>query len=303
VTAAQRAVLAAAADLDRREALGRAVHTLVDNQLRPGAEASRSDAERAAARTRLIQAQQTLSVSQTILSRVLGASGLVTVSAGDLLTRLPPADLRAASNVAVHPLAQVHQAALDQAKAQEQVLAGSDFPRVYVQSSVFARGSGANANGQLDGGFSQLGLDRANWAAGVQIVFPNVFDFSSLRARKTAAAASARAETALYDEAVLTITSQRQTAAAMVEAARAVAANTPVQLLAAQQTESQARARYQAGLASITEVADAQGLLAQAEVQDELARVDVWRALLASAVAQGDLAPFLTLVGPQAGAR
>ena len=31
----------------------RAVHTLVDNQLRPGAEASRSDAERAAAQTRL----------------------------------------------------------------------------------------------------------------------------------------------------------------------------------------------------------------------------------------------------------
>ena len=58
----------------------------------------------------------------------------------------------------------------------------------------------------------------------------------------------------------------------MVQAARAVAANTPVQLAAAQQSEAQARARYQAGLASIVEVADAQSLLAQAEVQDQLAR-------------------------------
>jgi outer membrane protein TolC len=127
-------------------------------------------------------------------------------------------------------------------------------------------------------------------------VFPNVFDFTSLRARKAAAAASGRAETALYDEALLTVTSRQHATAAMVQAARAVAANTPVQLTAAQQSEAQAHARYQAGLASIVEVADAQSLLAQAEVQDQLARVDVWRALLADAVAQGDLASFLTLL-------
>ena len=129
-------------------------------------------------------------------------------------------------------------------------------------------------------------------------MFPNVFDFRSLRGRKAAAAASGRAETALYDEALLTITSQQQATAAMVQAARAVAANTPVQLMAAQQSEVQARARYQAGLASILEVADAQSLLAQAEVQDQLARVAVWQALLAEAVAQGNLASFLALLRP-----
>jgi outer membrane protein TolC len=89
----------------------------------------------------------------------------------------------------------------------------------------------------------------------------------------------------------------------MVQSARAIAANTPVQLAAAQQSESQARARYQAGLASIVEVADTQSLLAQAEVQDQLARIDVWRALLAQAVAQGSLTPFLSMVNPPPGAR
>jgi outer membrane protein len=137
----------------------------------------------------------------------------------------------------------------------------------------------------------------------MQIVFPNAFDFTSLRARKAAAAASTRSETALLDEAVLTVTSQQQTAGAMLQAARAIAANVPVQLAAARQTESQARARYQAGLASIVEVADAQSLLAQAEVQDQLARIDVWRALLAQAVAQGTLAPFLAAASPAAGVR
>jgi outer membrane protein len=198
--------------------------------------------------------------------------------------------------VAAHPLAQARQASVDQAHAEEEVLARTDLPRVYVQSSLFARGSGATANGVLDGGVDGLGLDRANWAAGVQVMFPNVFDFASLHARKAAAAATARATTALYDEALLTITSQQQIAAALVETARAVAANTPIQLAAAQQSETQARARYDAGLAAILEVADAQSLLAQAEAQDQLARVEVWRAVLAAAVAQADLEPFRSML-------
>lgn len=304
ILAAQRAVAATQADSERRDVLSRAVHALVDNQLRPGAEASRADAERAAAHIRLIQAQQTLTLAQMTISRVLGlTAGHITIDGASLLDQLPALDVNASAATTTHPLAQIHQAAVDVARAQEEVLARSDLPRLYLQSSLFARGSGANPNGQLDGSLAGLGLDRANWAAGVQILFPNVFDFSSLRARKAAAAASERAEAALYDEALLTITSQQQAAAAMVQAARAIAANTPVQLAAARQSEAQARARYQAGLTSITEVADAQSLLAQAEVQDQLARVDVWRALLAEAVAQGDLASFLTIIHSSSGVR
>ena len=89
----------------------------------------------------------------------------------------------------------------------------------------------------------------------------------------------------------------------MVQAARAVAANTPVQLASAQLSEAQATARYQAGLASIVEVADAQSLLAQAEVQDQLARIGVWRALLAQAAAHGTVIPFVSQLNPPAGAR
>jgi outer membrane protein len=297
VVAAQRAVAAAQADVDRRDVLRRTVQTLVDHQLRPGAEASRVEAERAAAQTRLIQSRQSIAMAQAVLLRVLGmTSGSIAIG-DEALLRLP-GDVPPPATTApgTHPLAQVHQATVDQSRAAEQVLARTDYPRVYLQSSVFARGSGANPNGTFAGSVDGLGLDRANWAAGVQVVFPNLFDFSSLRARKAAAAASTRAEAALYDEAILTVSSQQQTAAALLQAARAIAANTPVQLAAAQQSESQARARYDAGLASIIEVADAQSLLAQAEVQDQLARVDVWRALLATAVAQGDIGGFRMLV-------
>lgn len=89
------------------------------------------------------------------------------------------------------------------------------------------------------------------------------------------------------------MTSQQRAADARLDAARAVAQNTPIQLTAAQQTEAQARARYDAGLASVIEVAEAQNLLAGAEYQDAAARIDVWRALLAKAVAQGDLSSLI----------
>jgi len=295
VVGAQRTTASLQADVQRRNVLGRAVQTLADNQLRPGAEASRAEAERAAAQTRLIQAQQAVTIAEASLLRVLGLTDGAVAIVGDALSELPNGDLPAAAD-GVHPLTQVHRASVDQLRAAEDVLARTDDPRVYVQSSVFARGSGAHPDGTFDGGAAGLGFDRANWAAGVQVVFPNLFDFSTLRARKAVAAASTRSESALYDEAVLAVSSQQRIAAAVLQASRAIAANTPIQLAAARQSETQARARYDAGLASITEIADAQGLLAQAEAQDQLARIDVWRALLATAAARGDIAPFLMLV-------
>src|SRR5215470_479613 len=89
VVAAERAVAAAQADVDRREALARAVRVLVDNQLRPGADASRAEAERAAAQTRLIQGQQVLALAQTTLARVLGTGAAVRADGASLLTRVP----------------------------------------------------------------------------------------------------------------------------------------------------------------------------------------------------------------------
>ena len=293
VVSAQQAVAAASADVERRTVLARAARVLADNQLRPGAESSRADAELAAAQTRIVRARQALAVARTTLAQLLGiADGVVEVSAAPLVAAVAPVTAQPAP-AASHPLVQSGQAAVELARARETVLARTDWPRVYLQSSVFARGSGANPDGQFDSGADGLWPERANWAAGVQVVFPNLFDFTSLRARRTVAGAVTRAETARYDEAVLTVTAEQRTAGAMADAAREIAQTTPLQLAAARQSEAQARARYEAGLASIIEVAEAQNLLAEAEYQDAIARVDVWRALLAQAVAQGSVAPFI----------
>jgi outer membrane protein TolC len=80
---------------------------------------------------------------------------------------------------------------------------------------------------------------------------------------------------------------------AEMDGARRVAENTPVQLSAARALEQQSRARYDAGLATVVEVADAQRLLLQAEVGDAVARLGVWRARVAAAAASGDISVLL----------
>lgn len=109
-------------------------------------------------------AWQTLVLAQNALARVLGVmTGRVDVNAASLLAPIPPT--RPAADVSgAHPLAQTRQAAVDVARAQEDVLARTNRPRLYLQSALFARGTGAAFNGAFDGGAS--GLDstgRTGW--------------------------------------------------------------------------------------------------------------------------------------------
>src|SRR5947209_2281932 len=137
-----------------------------------------------------------------------------------------------------------------------------------------------------------LWLQVPNWAVGASVAFP-AFDFFAASARKRVELQNEVAETARYERTIQTLTTQEAKVRALMTAATDIARNTPIEREAATAGESQARARYQNGLASVIEVAEAQRLLAQAEVDDAVARLGVWRALLAAAQAHGDLTPFL----------
>ena len=78
--------------------------------------------------------------------------------------------------------------------------------------------------------------------------------------------------------------------------AREVANDTPIELKAAQMAFDQAKARYEVGLTPIDDLAQAQRLLVEAEVDDSIARLNVWRALLQLDIARGDLQSFLQAV-------
>ena len=292
VVATQQRVSAATANVDRRQVFANSVHVLVKNDLRPGADASRADAELARAQVLLIQAEQAQSVSRAALAEVLGIAGSnLQIDVGSLLS-VPPRSSPTAPPLSTHPFATAEQARVDQIKAQEHILDRSYYPRLDLQSTIYGRGSGANTDGTIETGANGLGLDRSNWAAGLTVTFP-LFDIFSIRAQKQIEAASERAERARYDQTLDDLTGQLQQVQATLDGARLVAEKTPVELQSAREAEMQARARYDAGLANLVEVADAQGLLVQAETDDALVRLAVWNDLASLTAAQGDLQPFL----------
>jgi outer membrane protein len=293
--AAEQTVRIAQADINRREVFAKAVQVLVNNQLRPGADASRADAELARARIALARAQQQEQVSRAILAETLGIAGTtVEIEPGPLLGP-PPQAAPPPSAVSQNPLAIAQKARVDELRSQVHILDRSYYPKFDFQSTVFGRGSGANTDGSVAGGLNGLGLERANWAAGLTVTFP-LFDIFAIHARKQIELSNERAEAARYDQSVQQLTGQLQQAEAALDGARQVALETPVELRAAGETESQATARYKAGLATIVEVTEAQSLLVQADIDNALARLNVWHSLAAVAAAQGNLEPFTRLL-------
>lgn len=293
--ASEQVVQAAQANLNRWQVFAKSVHVLVDNQLRPGADASRADAELARARTQLIQAETSERVSRATFADILGMTGInVEVDPGQLLISVPEENIPTLP-LGSHPAAAAENALVEQAKAQEQAIDRSFVPRFFTQAALSGRGSGANPDGTHATGLNGLGLERTNYAAGITVTFP-MLDFFSNRAKKKIAAANQRAEEARYDQTIEDLSAQVEQAQARLEGARQVAQNTPIELQAAGASETQARARYQAGLATIVEVSEAEGLLVEAELDDALARLGVWRGLEGVAAAQGNLQPFLELL-------
>jgi outer membrane protein len=283
---------AALANLNRWQVFDQSVRALVDNQLRPGVDASRADAQVALAKTQLYQAQQVEQSSLATLAALMGIAGTeIRLNPGPLVS-LPSSDSLPNFAPAENPIARQQMATVQQLQAQEKVLSKTDYPRLLLQGEGFARGSEVPANGSYIGNWNGLAPGTGNWVAGITILFPNVFDFRGLSAQKQIAKAHENSQRALYDKTIQDVTGQAQAALAALRGAKLVAEQTPVELTAARQSESQSRARYQASLATIVEVADAEGLLARAETDDAIARINVWRSLFGLASAQGDLQPF-----------
>jgi len=295
VLAAEESVRAARANVDRLQIFTSNVRTLVQNQLRPGADQSRAEAELAVANNQLSQAVQIAEVARASLADAIGSAGTSLELAAGALSAIPqftmePADLK------THPAARAQEAAVEVVRARQRTLDRAYYPHITLQSTFAGRGTGAEVPGLPSFG-NGLWLQVPNWAVGASVTFA-AFDLFSLNARKRVERQNELAESAHYERTVQALTTQEVKARALMKAATDIARNTPVERQAATAGESQARARYQNGLASVTEVAEAQRLLAQAEADDAVARLGVWRALLATAQSHGDLTPFLEKIRP-----
>jgi len=228
----------------------------------------------------MYQIQQRNKRRGATLAALMGTAGTeIRLDAGGLLDLLPIEslpDLATADN----PLHATKWPACGKSKPEKKTLSRTDYPRIVLQGNAFARGSELPNNGTIIGNWNGLAPARGNWIAGVTITFPNIFDFKALGAEKQVTKANELSQKALYDKTIQDLTGQFQTALAQLKSAQLVAQQTPIELAASARIgNSVARPIRCPVWQPWVEVSDAEGLLAQAEIDDAIARLNVWRGL------------------------
>jgi len=292
LVAAEQTVIAAQAAVERSRELQRITDALVRAELRPGAESSLAQAEQAAAQAQLIRARQAVAEAKVALAALLGSDPQsLSISAGRLLA--VPEQPTSTGDVRANPATREANEAVNESQARLRALDRTYFPRFTLQGTAYSRGTGAHPDGNLLGGANGLAPNVQNWAAGFTVTFP-VFDFAGIRARKSAETARLDAERGRYEQVLIDLGSRRAQELAAYDGAVQLSQTTPMATAAARAAVEQASARYQSGLGTALEVAEAQRRLAQAEIDDNLARLAIWRAGLAVFAAQGDITPWVT---------
>src|SRR5262249_49508672 len=121
VLAADEAVRATRANVDRLQVFANAVRTLTQNQLRPGADQSRAEAELAVARNQLSRAVRAAALARASLADAIGSPGSSPqLVAGPLITL--PDVTTAPTDVKAHPAARADEARVESVRAVERGL-------------------------------------------------------------------------------------------------------------------------------------------------------------------------------------
>lgn len=297
LAAAEALVAASQANLARLQAFAGSVHVLVDNKLRAGVEGEQADAAEALARVALVSAEANVATQRATLAKLVGRSAEQTEVDPRLAGLAPPQEsVAGATAPQSHPLARQEAARVEQQSALLKAIGRSFAPQFDVVGAAWTRGGGKTAAGAYRGGSSGLAPDVENWAVGVQLSLP-LGSYPALRSQEQAQRARLQSERARYDQALADVAERSAQARAGLASAQAIAGIIPTALAAAKRGEEQQRARFRSGLATTVDVAAAEAALAQAESQDAIARLNVWRALAALAAAGGDLAPFEKIAG------
>lgn len=295
--AAKQIIKSTNAALEHMEAANLRAKTLVSEGLRPGVDAADWDFEVSRTKIALIKAEKSTRLALVDLAEKMGTASTDIDIVSDPLTR-SPMYLNSISSVDLtsHPLARMKEAEIYRWKAKWDVLDKAWRPHLWLNASVWGRGSGAdksvNPIGAVAGGFLPQVF---NYMVGVSYSFP-VLEYFPLKAQKDMARSNQLAAKADFDLAMQVLERKDARARVELEMTRKVAAQTPILVESARVREIKVLKRYSAGLTNMVSLADAEKALAEAEVENALAQIEVWRSILHLGYVQGDLGPFLQLV-------
>ncbi len=293
--AAKQVIISARAALEHMQSANQRAKTLVAQGLRPGAETADWNYEVAKARIALVQAEEDTALAMIDLAEKMGvASEDVDIVSEPLIQHPAAIGNFGPIDLTSHPLALFKSAEVDRWQAKQVVLDKAYRPHLWLNSSVWGKGSGDPSNPlpRIGGGTIPQVF---NYMVGLTYSFA-FLEYFPLKAQRQMARSNELAARADFNLAMQIL--ERKDARARVRLSKSlqIAEQTPELVEAARVREIQVLKRYSTGLTNMVALAAAEKALAEAQVQDAVAQVNVWRAILALAYAQGDLRPFLQIV-------
>jgi outer membrane protein len=272
------------------------VHAQVNAFLKPGADASLADAQWANARNQLLRARLSYDLAIANLANSIGVGGQeVTVETKGIAASDQPAELQRGTPVFEDvPILKASHVVLLSAVQQRKILDKEYWPVFHFLGGANLRSSGLALNGRDSQSANVSGVIPVvpNYQVAM-IINWNFLDYFRLKAEKKVQNERIIQQKYDYDLVLQNLRAEDVRSRARVKTAISLAANMPVQVEASMQAARQAEARYQTGLGAVAQVAEANQVLAQSRMQEAVARVGVWRALLSVSAVHGDLRPFL----------
>jgi outer membrane protein len=272
------------------------VHAQVNASLKPGADQSLAVAQLANAQNQLLRAQLSEDLAIATLANTMGLGGeSVHIEPKGIAGNSEPREIQKAAPVFENvPIVKASQAVLSTAMAQRRVLNKEYAPVFHFLGGFNLRGSGQDlaATGRQSQGGSGVFPVVPNYQVAM-IVNWNFLDWFRIRQQKRIQDQRIIAQQQDLNLVLQNIRTEDVKARAQIKTAVALAANMPVQVEASAVAVNQAQARYQTGLGSVAQVAEANTVLAQSRMQEAIARVGVWRAMLQVSSVHGDLRPFI----------
>ncbi|MFT3693645.1 MAG: TolC family protein [Kofleriaceae bacterium] len=288
-TEAAKAVVASAEAADRRAT----VHLQLAQDgvrvgMRPVIEVKRATADLARAHVALVRAKDNLAEARVTLATAIGDidEEVDTIAPTTTLPPLPALGDALARARAASPVLAAARAELDRARARTHELATRLHPSLFVTASLFGMAGGATpSSGESPSGDGWV-PSVANWDVGLVLSWP-VFDATVSRsedaarvdelARTSDIAAIDQATTGAVRDALIAAQTADSTIASLQESADAARAN-----------DDEAEARFTNGVGTSVELADAEALRTDAEIQLAVGTFDQQRtrAVLAHALAQ-----------------
>jgi outer membrane protein TolC len=260
----------------------------VANKLRAPVELARAEADLARFDVGRIRAKGGLDLARGLYSAAVGAPSALLDTTGSpaALPAMPTLEQAVAEAAKRDPALKALVAATKAQEATTTAIGAESRPNVYLSSTLSARAGGAPvASGSLAG--SGFVPSVPNWDVGLVVSWP-FFD-GVVQKRKEASKAK---EDTLHAE--IDLQKQKQLAAVRRAWFDVKVAESSLPALekaqeAAKLTYGQTEARFKEGLATTIELADAEALLADAEIQLAIGRFELMRrrAIFSRIVAEG----------------